>query len=483
MKGGMQRLANQEEQQTEKGDGSRFPWRDIGQWMAYWLAKLWDGLRSVGQRLKAIPPYRRNTYLAIASMIALLLLGGAILGLIIGSVGVGLLFVSAVTAVWLAVIYFKGNSILPLLAGAQPVKQGEHPELVGMVRDLAQTAELPVPSFWIAENPEVNAFACGRDSEHAAIVVYTGGLSIWKGDEIKGILAHEVAHIKNKDVLLDTFMRAIINGMEWSFRLFRKPFEWAARVCFWAANEESDRWIDTIIIWAGIFISWFLIAFDFLFGVLLLPATHLVQMAASRQQEYFADSTGAELVGSAQGLASALAKLHVMEQSVSSAHHERVRGFQGMMEQLWATHPPTQERVRRLGGALFAEGSKEASEILSEIEETGEETSESRYGESSVPLRIDQTARREVVNEKGGDVKYKVVPVLTNVLESEGSQGAARQLEQLINTEAAQGWRFVSLESTEIIFTTPAVKGGCFGPASTPESNRITRYDMAIFEK
>ena len=362
------------------------------------------------------------------------------------------------------------------------MEQGEHPELVGMVRELAQTAELPMPSFWIAENVDVNAFACGRDSEHAAIVVYTGGLSIWKEDEIKGILAHEVAHIKNKDVLLDTFMRAITNGMEWSFRLFRKPFEWAGRACFKVANEESDSWINTIIIWVGIFISWFLTAFDFLFGFLLLPATHVVQMAASRQQEYFADSTGAELVGSAQGLASALAKLQVIEQSLSSAQHDRVRGFQGVMEKLWSTHPPTEERVRRLGGALFAEGSKEASEILNEMEETGEKPSESRYDESSVPLRIDQMARRGSVNEKGGDVKYKVVPVLTNVLESEGSQGAARQLEQLINTEAAQGWRFVSLERCEKILSTPATSG-CFGLGGTPESNRITRYDMAIFEK
>ena len=95
---------------------------------------------------------------------------------------------------------------------------------------------------------------------------------------------------------------------------------------------------------------------------------------------------------------------------------------------------------------------------------------------------MDQTLARKVFNEKGGDVKYKVVPVLTNVLESEGSEGAARQLGELINVEADQGWGFISIESTEITFTTPA-EAGCFGIGGKPESSRITRYDMAIFEK
>jgi len=475
-------LPNQEAQHTEKEEGPRFPWRDLGSWFVHWLKKLWSGIRSVWRQLKAIPPYRRNTYLAILGMIILLLLGGAVIGLVIRSVGIGILFVSLVTAIWLAVIYFKGNSILPLLAGAKPVKEGERPKLVSMMQALSQTAELPMPSFWIAENSEVNAFACGRDSEHAAVVVYTGGLDIWEGEEIKGILAHEIAHIKNKDVLLDTFMRAILNGMQWSAVLFMKPIEWGVEFFGRFVSEDSESIFSTVLGIMVLMFSWLLRVLDFVFGVILLSATHLIQMAASRQQEYYADATGAKLAGSSHGLASALAKLQVMEQSLSSASPQKGRGVQGVMEQLWSTHPPTEERVRRLGGTLFAAGSKEADEILSGIEAT-QEPSEARYDETaSVPLRITQMAKRVSVNEKGGNVEYRVIPVNLNVVMDQGSPGASKQVEKIINQETARGWEFVSLENIELVVTDPGNKG-CFGIGATPQTNKITRFDMAVFRK
>ncbi len=357
-------MPEQEENQIGKSDGPRFPWRDLGKWLAHWLARLWKGVRLVWQRLKAIPPHRRNTYLAMAGMVALLLIAGTILGFIVGSPGLGMLFVTAITSVWLAVIYFKGNSILPLLSGARPVDQGAYPELVNMLRDLSQIAALPTPSLWIAENPDVNAFACGRDPEHAALVVFTGGLSIWKGEEVRGIFAHEVAHIKNRDVLLDTFMRAIMSGMEWSFRLFRKPFEWVVRACVDMTQDRTDSWLDTGVAIFGLAVAWFLQALDFVFGVLLLPATHLVQRAASRQQEYYADSTGAEIAGSHEGLVSALQKLQVIEEPLPAMALVRGRGVHGFFEKLQSTHPPTAERIRRLGGQAAMITSSERSTML-----------------------------------------------------------------------------------------------------------------------
>lgn len=341
-------MSKQEDNRTEENEGPRFPWRDLGSWFTHWLKKLWSGIVSVWQRLKAIPPHRRNIYLAMAGMVGLLVIGGAIIGLIIDSVGYGVLFLSVVTVVWLAIIYFKGNSILPLLAGAQPVKEEEHADLVDMVKELAQTAELPPPSFWIAENPDVNAFACGRNPEHAAIVVYTGGLSIWKGEEIKGILAHEMAHIKNRDILLNTFMYAILNGMRWSVILFMKPFEWMMRFFALFVSEGSEGALSGVSGFMVLCLSWFLRALDFVFGVILLPATHLIQMAASRQQEYYADATGAELAGNAQGLSSALGKISVMEKASSGG--ATAVSAQGVVKQLWSTHPPTEKRIERLGG-------------------------------------------------------------------------------------------------------------------------------------
>ena len=475
-------MSEQHEQRRQEEKTPTFPWRDLRQWLSHVPGKLWQGVKAVWHRLKEIPPHRRKTYLAIAGMVCLLMLGAAVLGLVIGSIGLGILFVIAVTAVWLAVIYFKGNSILPLLSGARPAKEEEYPELVSMVRELSQTAELPMPAFWIAENPEVNAFACGRDSAHAAIVVFTGGLDIWKGEEIRGILAHEVAHIKNRDVLLDTFMRAILNGMQWSAILFMKPFEWMMRFFALFVSEDGQGGLAAFSGFMVLCLSSLLRALDFLFGAILLPATQLIQMAASRQQEYFADATGAQLAGSPNGLTAALAKLHVMELSLSSASHQNVRGVQGLMEQLWSTHPPTEERVQRLGGALFAAGSKEASELLARIEKTPEQTAEPQLDRSPVSLDMAQQARREVLYGKGGDMEYKVVPVDLDVLEQLGPPGAAREVQAIINQEASRGWEFISLENIEIVVTDPGNKG-CFGIGATPQTSRITRFDMAVFRK
>ena len=475
-------MPGQEEQSLEEDNHPRFPWRELGLWVKYWRAKLWDEVQSLWERLKSIPPYRRKTYLAIVGMVALLLIGGTVLGSLIGSVGIGILFVSVVTTVWLAIIYFKGNSILPLLAGAKPVKEEKHPELVSIVRELAQAAELPMPSFWIADDPEPNAFTCGRDSNHAAIVIFTGGLKLWKDEEVKGILAHEMAHIKNKDILLDTFMRAIVNGMLWSAILFMKPIEWSVRLLssFSSASEEGGI-ISGVLAFIALGLSLFWRALDFLFGVVLLPATQLLQMAASRQQEYFADALGAQLAGSPRGLASALAKLQVVERASPSARHQGMRGPKGTMELLWSTHPPTEERIRRLGGIPFAAGSPEEEKVLKELE-TGEEAREPRPERSSVPPNITHAAKQETGYEKGGGMKYKVVPVDVAVLEEQGPGEVAEQVETIINNEAARGWEFVSIENIEIAVTNPGSKG-CFGIGAKPETSRITRFDMAVFRQ
>jgi len=287
----------------------------------------------------------------MAGMVCLLLAGASIIGLVIGSIGFGILFVVAVTVVWLVIIYFGGNSILPLLSGAQPAKEEEHPELINMVRELSATAELPVPAFWIAEDTDVNAFACGRDPEHAAIVVYAGGLDIWKGEEIRGILAHEMAHIKNRDILLNTFMFAILNGMQWSAVLFLKPFEWMLRFFALFVSEDGQGAFNGPAAFMVVCLSWFLRALDFLFGVVLLPLTQLAQRAASRQQEYYADATGIQLAGDSTGLVAALGRIDVLEKA--SSEWATAFSAQGAVKQLWSTHPPTAKRIQKLNEPLL----------------------------------------------------------------------------------------------------------------------------------
>ncbi len=487
------RVSERDEDRKQEENASQFPWRSLRQWARHGLLKLWHGVKAAWQFLKAIPVHRRKMYMAVTGMVCLLLIAGTVLGFVIGSVGIGILFVTIVTLVWLAAIYFKGNSILPLLAGARLATEAERPELINMVRELSKTAGLPMPGLWIAENAEVNAFACGRDSVHAAIVVFTGGLSIWNEDETQGILAHEVAHIKNRDVLLDTLMRAILNGMQWSAIVFMKPIEWMVQFFAKFTSAHGQGFLANFSGFMVLCLSFLLRALDFTFGVVLLPATYLIQMAASRQQEYFADATGAQLTGSSQGLASALAKLHVMEQFALSASHVQGRRVHGMADQLWSTHPPPEERVQRLGGALLAAGSTEARKLLDQMVRTQDQTEEhteegieeqkdTNLAGTSAQLGMAREVEQIVMRERGGEVDYKVVPVNLDVLAEQGSQGAARQVQTIINQEVSRGWEFISLENIEIVVTDPGNKG-CFGLGATPQTNRVTRFDMAVFRK
>ena len=147
-----------------------------------------------------------------------------------------------------------------------------------------------------------------------------------------------------------------MSGMEWSFRLFRAPFVWVVRACVDVTQDRSESWPDAAVAIFGVAAAWFLQALDFVFGVLLLPATHLVQRAASRQQEYYADSTGVEIAGSREGLLSALQKLQVIEEPLPALTLARGRGFYGVLEKLQSSLSipltTTESRLRFLVGKV-----------------------------------------------------------------------------------------------------------------------------------
>jgi heat shock protein HtpX len=232
------------------------------------------------------------------------------------------------------VAYWNADRLVLSMHGAQEVDARTAPELYQMVGELAARAGLPMPRVFVMDNPQPNAFATGRNPQHAAVAATTGLLQMLSRDEIAGVLAHELAHIKHHDTLTMTITATIAGAISMlaQFGLF-----------FGGGNRDNNGmgWIGTIAM------------------VILAPiAAMLVQMAISRTREYSADSTGAQISGRPLALASALARIEnaahqienpVAEQHPATAHLFIINPLSGArMDNLFATHPATENRIAAL---------------------------------------------------------------------------------------------------------------------------------------
>lgn len=231
--------------------------------------------------------------------------------------------------------YWFSDRIAIGMTGSQPVTEAEAPELYNLVGQLARQAGLPMPRLYITPSPQPNAFATGRNPEHAAVAVTEGILRLLDRNELAGVLAHELAHIKNRDILIGTIAAAlagaismIANVAQWGL-LFGRSQD---------GEEEGGNPLGGLI------------------AVIIAPiAAAIIQMAVSRTREYQADATGARIANSPSGLANALLKLEQashrvpMEVSPTASHLFIVNPLSGgSLVNLFSTHPPIAERVRRL---------------------------------------------------------------------------------------------------------------------------------------
>lgn len=233
--------------------------------------------------------------------------------------------------------YWFSDKIVLAMYRARQVTEKEAPELHGVVRELTMRAGLPMPKVYIMENPAPNAFATGRNPEHSAVAVTTGLLGILSRDELAGVIGHELAHIKNRDILISTVAATIAGAISY-----------IAHMASWGLmfgggrRDEGDR---------NPFGSAIAIAV-----MILAPiAAMLIQMAISRSREYTADASGAVICGNPLSLAGALKKLHAgtrripMNDNPATAHMFIVSPLSGGgMLSLFSTHPPIEERVARL---------------------------------------------------------------------------------------------------------------------------------------
>jgi heat shock protein HtpX len=273
---------------------------------------------------------RSNFSAAIRTTLLLAGLGGllVVIGALIGGAQGATLFLAIALVINLA-MYFFSDKIALRAARAQTVSEQEDPRIYQMMRDLTTRAGLPMPKLYVIPQEQPNAFATGRNPKNSAVAVTAGIRKLLSEDELRGVLAHELGHVRNRDILTVTIASAIGTAITW-----------IAYMLLWFGGDDESP----------------LGAIGAIALALLAPlAATIIQLAISRQREYSADATGAEICGNPESLASALLRLEAGAQAIPMQTSQAaeplyiVKPFsRGGLASLFSTHPPIEERVRRL---------------------------------------------------------------------------------------------------------------------------------------
>jgi len=237
--------------------------------------------------------------------------------------------------------YQYGDQVVLSSVGAQPAEGPQYVYLRDTVEGLAIAAGVPPPKVYVMESPEINAFATGKDPEHASIAVTTGALRALNRQELEGVIAHEMSHVRNRDVEFMTLVAVLVGLASILSHIIIRGL-WFGGGWGWGRDREGGSGIEVIVLIFGIILA-----------IIAPILVRLVQLAVSRSREYLADSNGAELTRYPEGLASALEKIEKGNQGnmdvdeavshlfISDPHHSA-------LDAIWATHPPLEDRIKRL---------------------------------------------------------------------------------------------------------------------------------------
>jgi len=242
--------------------------------------------------------------------------------------------------------YWFSDKLVLRMYKAQPVTEAESPELFGIVADLAQRAQLPMPKVYVIPSETPNAFATGRNPQHAAVAATSGILKILTRDELRGVLAHELSHVRNRDTLISCVAATLVGAITWLAHMAQ-----FAAIFGGGRSDDDDGGSPLALLGVAIFAG---------------LAASLLQLAVSRSREFEADASAARLLGEGDSLARSLEKLEIgvhtlpMNANPATAHLFIVspltggRGAAGIMAKLMRTHPLTEERIERLRNRSWA---------------------------------------------------------------------------------------------------------------------------------
>ncbi len=278
----------------------------------------------------------KTTFLLALLTVLLVLAGGAIGG------RNGMTIALVMAGVMNFVSYWFSDKIVLAMYGAQQVTESDAPEFYGAVRQLAAQAGVPMPRVYIIDSDTPNAFATGRNPEHAAVAATTGILRILSREELMGVMAHELSHVKHRDILISSIAATVAGAITYLAHMA----QWAAIFGGGRDRDEEGGGLLGLLVMA----------------IVAPLAAMLIQMAISRSREYEADRGGAIVSGNPLYLANALRKLEManrqipMEANPATAHMFIVNPLTGGgLMSLFSTHPPIEERIRRLESMVYGE--------------------------------------------------------------------------------------------------------------------------------
>lgn len=291
---------------------------------------LWEPIQIVGDnQMQTL----KTTFLLSLLTVLMVIMGGAIGG----KSGMVFAFLMAFGMNFFS--YWYSDKIVLKMYGAQEIGPTDHPAFYGVVHRLAHRAGLPMPKVYIIPSDSPNAFATGRNPEHAAVAATEGILRILSVEELEGVMAHELAHVQNRDILIGTIAATFAGAIS----MIGSMLQWGAMMGAGRGDDEEGGGIGGLV--------------GSLAMAIIAPiAAMLIQMAVSRSREYLADASGAAICGRPLALAGALRKLEQASRAIpmhearpATAHMFIVNPLTGSaMMQLFSTHPPMEERIARL---------------------------------------------------------------------------------------------------------------------------------------
>jgi heat shock protein HtpX len=293
---------------------------------------------------------RRNSLLLTAFVVALLgLLGFAIGYAIVGSAAGGL--AALVLALAIGTVsglgtYFVGDKLVLAVSGAKPVDEAAAPELMNVVREIAIAANVPVPAVYTIDDTAPNAFATGRDPAHASVAVTSGLLEKLDREELQGVLAHELSHVRNFDIRFSLVVGVMVGAIAILADFFLRFTFWSSVSGGRRSNRDSGG--------NGLQLVFTIVAI--VLAILAPLISRFIQLAVSRQREYLADASAVELTRNPYGLERALAKIsadqEVLEVANRGTQHmyftNPIKKFEARSSGLMDTHPPILDRINRL---------------------------------------------------------------------------------------------------------------------------------------
>jgi heat shock protein HtpX len=295
----------------------------------------------------------RKTWLLMVSFFGVVIAIGWVFSQIYGSPGI--LYIAVIFSILMNFIsYWFSDKIVLRLHGAKPVELKSHPELYRVLENLTIASGLPMPKFYLIEDSSPNAFATGRNPEHAVVAVTSGLLEILDRSELEGVLAHELSHVGNRDMLVSTVAVVLVGFIAILSDMFMRSLWWGG---FSRRDSRSGGNAQGILMLIGIILS-----------ILAPIIASLIHLAISRRREFLADSSGALLTRYPEGLASALKKIgsysrpmktatnataHLFFENPFGADRKRVDGERKTpwLARIFSTHPPIEERIRALESA------------------------------------------------------------------------------------------------------------------------------------